>query len=154
MELEDNRGRWERRAITVRTIRAEQLGLPQAMQLAKLERTVRHRNGKRTHEVVWLVTSLSAQAAGPEQLLGLLRAYWEIETGVHQRLDVGLKEDECRIRNTQIGWALGWMRRTVIGEYYRWKAKTKRAREATSPRFLSYNARRKTQLIHLLTSPL
>ena len=154
VEVETNRSRKERRAITVRSISAEQLGLPHAMQLAKLERTVTHRNGKRTQEVVWLATSLSAQQAGAEQLLQLIRAYWEIETGVHQRLDVGLREDQCRIRDSQAGWALGWMRRTVIGQYYQWKTKIKRAREATSPKFLKYNARHKTQLINLLTSPL
>jgi predicted transposase YbfD/YdcC len=154
VEIENNRSRKERRAITVRSISAEQLGLPHAMQLAKLERTVTHRNGKRTHEVVWLVTSLSADQAGSEQLLQLIRAYWEIETGVHQRLDVGLKEDQCRIRDTQAGWALGWMRRIVIAQYYQWKAKIKRPREATSTRFLKHNARRITKLINLLTSPL
>ena len=122
--------------------------------MAKLERTVIHRNGKRTREVVWLVTSLSTAQAGPERLLRLIRAYWEIETGVHQRLDVGLREDQCRIRDSQVGWALGWMRRTVIGQYYQWKAKIKQTREATSPKFLKYNARHKTQLINLLTLPL
>ena len=151
--MENNRGRQERRAITVRSITAEQLGFPQARQLAKVERTVRHRNGKRTHEVVWLVTSLPPEKAGPEQLLQLIRAYWEIETGVHQRLDVGLREDQCRIRDTQVGWALGWMRRLVIGEFYRWKAKIKRSREATSPKFLKHNARHKTKLINFLTAP-
>ena len=153
MEVEKNRSRKERRAITVRSINAEQLGLPHAMQLAKLERTVTYRNGKRSHEVVWLVTSLSDTQAGPERLLQLIRAYWEIETGVHQRLDVGLKEDQCRIRDTQAGWALGWMRRIVIGQYYQWKSKIKRPRDATSTRFLKYNTRHKTKLINLLTSP-
>lgn len=153
MEVEKNRSRKERRAITVRSINAEQLGLPHAMQLAKLERTVTYRNGKRSHEVVWLVTSLSDTQAGPERLLQLIRAYWEIETGVHQRLDVGLKEDQCRIRDTQAGWALGWMRRIVIGQYYQWKSKIKRPRDATSTRFLAYNTRHKTKLINLLTSP-
>lgn len=113
-----------------------------------------HRNGKKTHEVVWLVTSLSADQAGPERLLRLIRAYWEIETGVHQRLDVGLREDQCRIRDTQVGWALGWMRRIVIGQFYQWKSKIKRPRDATSPKFLKQNARHKTKLINLLTSPL
>lgn len=100
------------------------------------------------------MTSLLAEQAGPEQLLRLIRAYWEIETGVHQRLDGGLREDQCRIRDSQAGWALGWMRRTVIGQYYQWKAKIKRAREASCPKFLKYNARHKTQLINLLTSPI
>ena len=153
MEIEHNRGRKERRAITVRSIQAEQLGLPHARQLAKLERTVTHRNGKKTHEVVWLVTSLPEDKAGPEQLLQLIRAYWEIETGVHQRLDVGLREDQCRIRDTNVGWVLGWMRRIVIGQYYHWKAKIKRPRDATSPKFLKQNARHQTKLINLFTSP-
>lgn len=136
----------------MRSITAEQLGLPHARQLARLERTVTHRNGKKTHEVVWLVTSLP-ERAGPEQLLQLIRAYWEIETGVHQRLDVALQEDQCRIRNTQAGWALGWMRRIVIAEYYQWKTTIKQAREATSPKFLQHNSEHKSRLINLFTSP-
>jgi hypothetical protein len=99
------------------------------------------------------VTSLPPEKAGPEQLLQLIRAYWEIETGVHQRLDVGLHEDQCRIRNTQVGWALGWMRRTVIAEFYQWKSKVKQSRDATSPKFLAHNAGQKTKLINLFTSP-
>ena len=153
VERETNRSRQERWAITARSISAEQLGLPQARQLAKLERTVLHRNGERAHEVVWLATSLPAAQTGAEQLRHLIRASWEIETGVHPRLDVGLKEDPCRIRDTQAGWALGWMRRIVMGQYYQWKAKIKRPREATSTRFLNHNARHKTQLINLLASP-
>lgn len=137
----------------MRSITAEQLGLPHARQLAKIERTVTYRNGKKTHEVVWLVTSLPPEKAGPEQLLQLIRAYWEIETGVHQRLDVALLEDQCRIRDTQIGWSLGWMRRIVIAEYYQWKSKIKQPRKATSPKFLQHNRRRKSMLINLFTSP-
>ena len=86
------------------------------MQLAKVERTVTHRNGKKTHEIVWLVTCLPPEKAGSEQLLQLIRAYWENETGVHQRLDVALQEDQCRIRDTQSGWALGWLHHIVIAE--------------------------------------
>lgn len=123
------------------------------MQLAKVERTVWYRNGKRSHEVVWLVTSFTKEEAGQEQLLHLIRAYWEIETGVHQRLDVGLREDQCRIRNTNVGWALGWLRRIVISQYYQWEPTIKNPRDATSPKFLQHNARHKTQLINLFTSP-
>ncbi len=137
----------------MRSITAEQLGFPHASQLAKIERTVIHRNGKKTYEVVWLVTSLPPEKASPEQLLQLIRAYWEIETGVHQRLDVALWEDKCRIRDTQIGWSLGWMRRMVIAEYYQWKPNIKQPREATSPKFLQHNRRHKTMLINLLTTP-
>ncbi len=137
----------------MRSITAEQLGMPYARQLAKIERTVIYRTGKKTHEVVWLVTSLPPEKAQPEQLLQLIRAYWEIETGVHQRLDVALGEDKCRIRDTQIGWSLGWMRRIVIAEYYQWKPKIKQPREATSPKFLQHNRRHETMLINLFTSP-
>ncbi len=139
--------------MTRRSISAVQLGLPHARPWAKLERTVTHHNGKRSHEVVGLVTSLSDEQAGAERLLQLIRAYGEIETGVPQRLDVTLKEDPCRIRDPNAGWALGWMRRLVIGQYYQWKKKIQRPRDATSNRFLKHNARHKTQLINLLTSP-
>jgi hypothetical protein len=45
------------------------------------------------------------------------------------------------------------MRRIVLGQYYQWKAKIKRPRDATSPKFLKHNARHQTKLINLFTSP-
>lgn len=152
MEIETNRSRTERRAITVRTINAEQLGFPHALQLAKLERNVTHRDGRRTAEVVWLVTSLSAQQANAAALLALIRAYWGIENGIHQRLDVSADEDRCRVRDPIAGWALAWMRRMILGEFYAWARHKKKPRDATLPMFFIHQRRHRHALVNLITS--
>ena len=41
------------------------------------------------------------------------RQGWDIETGLHARLDVSLLEDLCRIRTPRSLWVLGLLRRLV-----------------------------------------
>jgi predicted transposase YbfD/YdcC len=38
-----------------------------------------------------------------QTLLEASRAHWSIESQLHWRLDVGMREDECRIRREQAG---------------------------------------------------
>lgn len=57
------------------------------------ERIVR---GKKTIETVYTITSLSAQRAGPDQLLALSRAHWGIENCLHYVRDVTCREDHAR----------------------------------------------------------
>lgn len=54
--------------------------------------------GKKTHETVYAVTSLSAEKASPERLLELARGHWCIENRVHYVRDVTFGEDQWRIR--------------------------------------------------------
>jgi len=44
-------------------------------------------------ETAWLITSLSAQQASPEVLLGYNRQHWRIENNLHRNKDVALGED-------------------------------------------------------------
>ena len=152
LEIETNRSGTERRAITVRTVTAEPLGFPHAVQLAKLQRSVVHRHGRRTQEVVWLVTSLSPPQASPEQLLALIRAYWGIENGIHQRLDVSADEDRCRVRDPLAGWALAWRRRIILGEFYAWARPKKKPRDATLPMFFIHHHQHRQAVVNLLTA--
>ena len=65
----------------------------------KLERHfTRTADGKVTHEVVYGITSLTAQAASPARLLELSRAHWGIENGLHYRRDETLREDWCQLK--------------------------------------------------------
>jgi predicted transposase YbfD/YdcC len=57
------------------------------------ERIVR---GKKTIETVYAITSLTAEQAGPPQLLGLSRAHWGIENRLHYVRDVSCREDQAR----------------------------------------------------------
>lgn len=52
-----------------------------------------HDQGRRkTREIVYGLTSLTASQANPIRLLELLRGYWGIENGLHRRRDVTLHE--------------------------------------------------------------
>ena len=48
---------------------------------------------------------------------------WGIENGTHQRLDVSLNEDRCRVRSTNALWILGMLRRLVISLFSHWRAR-------------------------------
>ncbi|MEZ9324218.1 ISAs1 family transposase [Vibrio cyclitrophicus] len=47
-------------------------------------------------------------------LLESTRAHWSIENQMHWRLDVGFKEDECRIRREQAGENLAVIRHIAL----------------------------------------
>jgi predicted transposase YbfD/YdcC len=57
------------------------------------ERIVR---GKKTIETVYAITSLTAEQAGPAQLLALSREHWGIENKLHHVRDVTCREDQAR----------------------------------------------------------
>lgn len=58
-------------------------------------------------------------------LLLLIRSYWGIEAGHHQRLDVTAKEDSSRVRHRNSLLVLGRVRRIVPGLYDAWLAPRK-----------------------------
>jgi hypothetical protein len=137
VEIEDNRGRRERRAIVRRTVDPAQMSCPHAAQIARLERTRNLKDPKSQTEAVWLITSLSADEADEEKLLALARAYWGIENGGHGRLDGSAFEDGCRVRHPVAATALGWLRRFVQGEYAAWARRQSCARDRTQPTFFA-----------------
>ena len=53
---------------------------------------------KTSHEVVYCLTSLSAEKASPEQLLALVRNHWHLENRLHYVRDFTYDEDRCRVR--------------------------------------------------------
>jgi predicted transposase YbfD/YdcC len=68
--------------------------------VARLERTTREvKSGKTRQEVVYLITSLTAEQAGPDRLLALNRGHWEIENRLHWVRDVTFAEDHSQIRS-------------------------------------------------------
>jgi predicted transposase YbfD/YdcC len=66
-----------------------------AAQVAQLRRTVT-KNGKKTVEVVYLITS--DRDAGPVTLAGWVRGHWEIENRLHWVRDVTYLEDKSLVR--------------------------------------------------------
>jgi len=66
-----------------------------AAQVAQLRRTIT-RNGKKTVEVVYLITS--GRDANPANLAAWARSHWEIENCLHWIRDVTYQEDKSLVR--------------------------------------------------------
>jgi hypothetical protein len=108
----------ESRTLESRPVAAEDVGFPFAAQVALL---TRQRAGRRD-ETVGLITDLEPAALQATAWLQANRLAWGIENGTHQRLDVSLNEDRCRVRSPQGQWILGMLRRVVISLYMHWRA--------------------------------
>lgn len=92
-------GRLEQRRIWTSTQLNGYLDFPHVAQVARIERETRQmRSGKSRSEVVYLVTSLTAEQADAKRLLALNRGHWEIENRLHWVRDVTFAEDHSQIR--------------------------------------------------------
>src|SRR5512135_1534596 len=89
------------------------LDWPGAVQVCRIERT-RESKGKISREIVYAITSLSCEQAGPEALLALVRDHWSIENRLHWRRDVLLGEDASRIRSGAAPQAMAILRNTML----------------------------------------
>lgn len=81
--------------------------------MCRIERT-REVAGKTSREVVYAITSLPRERAGPEDLLALVRQHWSVENRLHYRRDVALREDASRIRSGSAPQALAALRNTML----------------------------------------
>ena len=97
---------------------AEDIGFPFAAQAAQLTR----QHIGRKNETVGLITDLTPAQFPALRWLKANRQAWGIESGTHQRLDVSLNDDRCRVRNTNGLWVLGMLRRLVISLFMHWRA--------------------------------
>ena len=98
MTRERNRSRREIRVLECQEVTPAQVGFPGARLIARLRRRVR-RQGKKTTETVYLISSLSLEELDALGWLKLKRGYWVIESRLHHALDVSLDEDRSRVRN-------------------------------------------------------
>ena len=73
--------------------------------------------------MVYGVTSLSPERAGPESVLGLVRQHWQIENNVHWVRDVTFDEDRSQVRCGSIPQVMATFRNTAIG-LMRWTGET------------------------------
>jgi hypothetical protein len=117
--LEKNKGVAESRTLQSRSVAAEDIGFPFAAQAALLTR----QHVGRKDETVGLITDLPPEALDAQRWLKANRGAWGIENGTHQRLDVSLNEDRCRVRSTNALWILGMLRRVVISLFIHWRTR-------------------------------
>jgi len=85
-------------------------------------RVLRQRKGRKDEEV-GLITDLEPEELSASQWLQANRNGWGIENGSHQRLDVTLNEDRCRVRSGNGLLVLGLMRRLVVSLFMEWRTR-------------------------------
>lgn len=88
--------------------------LPGVAQVAQLRRTVT-RAGKRTVEVVYLITSAAHRDAPPAVLAAWVRGHWSIENRLHWVRDVTYAEDLSQTRTGAAPHVMASLRNTAIG---------------------------------------
>jgi predicted transposase YbfD/YdcC len=109
-------GRLEVRTLTTSSQLNDFLDWPFLQQVFKLERHVTiQKTGKTRHEIVYGITSLSADQASPAQLLKMLRSYWQIENGLHYPRDVTLREDQTRFKKSSAAHVMAIINNLVLG---------------------------------------
>lgn len=115
-QIEKGHGRIERRRLTVSGELQGYLDWPYVAQVFKLKREFTQMNtGKVMREVVYGITSLTACEAGATRLLQITRGHWGIESGLHYRRDVTLREDRSRIRRGRAPQAVAVVNNLILG---------------------------------------
>ncbi|MFV2198389.1 ISAs1 family transposase [Nocardiopsis sp. LOL_012] len=95
---ESGRGHGRAETRTVKVLTAPGIAFGHAKQVLRVHRWVKESaTGKVRRTYAYVVTSLSAEQAGPERLAGLARGHWRIEALHHVR-DVSFGEDASRVR--------------------------------------------------------
>jgi len=109
-------GRLEQRTLTLSSELKDYLHWPYCEQVFQLERhVVRLKDNKVRDEVVYGLTSLTADEAKPERVLELVRSQWGIENGLHYRRDATLREDWCCVQIGQAPQMLTLINNLVLG---------------------------------------
>jgi hypothetical protein len=88
--------------------------------------------------VVCLVTNLEPAQLSPRQWLDSNRLAWGIENGLHQRLDISLRDDECRVRTPRSMHILGMFRRLSTSLFMHWRSLQCRPKYKTMTDFHAY----------------
>jgi hypothetical protein len=114
--VDKGHGRIERRHLTARALLSGDCDWPGAQQVFRVERRgIRTKTGEVHTEVSEGLTSRAAEAATPQQLLGLLRDHWHVENKSHWVRDVTFDEDRSQVRIGAIPQVMAALRNTTIG---------------------------------------
>jgi hypothetical protein len=113
-------------------------------------RLLRQTSGRKDEEVL-LITSLPPGRLNPAQWLKLNRQSWQIESGLHQRLDISYQEDRCRVQSNNGIWIFGAFRRLANSLFMEWREAQRRPDHVTTTNFQALltqeNRRRALRLI-------
>ena len=111
-------GRIEIRTITTSEMLNTYSAWPGLAQVYRLERQFQWRRNGRCYrtscEVEFGISSLTRTEASPARLLHIRRSHWGIETGLHYRRDVTLKEDATRMTLGDMGNVMASINNLVL----------------------------------------
>lgn len=108
-------GRREERTLTTSSLLNDYIAWPGVAQVFQLQRrTVNTHTGAERQQVIYGLTSLSAQAASAERLNGLVRQYWGIENGLHYRRDKSLHEDAIRMSDPNLAQNMATLNNLIV----------------------------------------
>ena len=110
--LDRGHGRRVRRTIKVAAAPAL-LDFAGAVQVAQIRRT-RTVNGKKSVEVVYVITSMPTTAASPVQIAAWVQGHWAIENRLHWVPDVVYDEDRSAVRTGHGPRVMAILRSTAI----------------------------------------
>ena len=114
--LDHGHGRLEECRLTASTALVESSDWPSLAPVFQVERRVTvKKSGAQRAEVVYGVTSLSPERAGPEGVLRLVRQHWQIENKLHGVRDVTFDEERSQVRCGRIPQIMAAFRNTAIG---------------------------------------
>jgi predicted transposase YbfD/YdcC len=117
--VNEGHGRLENRFILLASVTAEQVPWPGVAQVFFLERqrstpARAGKAGQESCEIVYGITSLAVDEAGPATVLRLQRGHWSIENQVHWVLDTFFREDERRLREGKVARGVAALRRGAL----------------------------------------
>jgi predicted transposase YbfD/YdcC len=109
-------GRLETRTITTSSQLKDFLDWPYLEQVFELKRrSVSFKTGEVYEQTEYGFTSLTREEITPVQLLEKIRSYWGIESGLHYRRDVTLREDYTRLTKGSAGQAMACINNLILG---------------------------------------
>ncbi len=114
-------------------VSAETVCFPMAEQAARL---LRQTQGRKDQEVA-LITSAEPSRLDAQRWLKFNRQAWDIESGLHQRLDISHNDDRCRVRHSNAMWVMGILRRLSNSLFMEWRGYRRRPDHVTTTDFQS-----------------
>ncbi|MFI5104409.1 MAG: hypothetical protein ACHP79_05755 [Terriglobales bacterium] len=153
--MDKGHGRIELRQLWCAPTDPAAMGLAGVAQVVRIHRHTQYlRKGnvyKETDEVVFAVTTFTAQEARPERSLQLAREHWSIENGQHHRRDRTQREDTCTVRDTSTARNLSLLRSLAIFLFE--QQRQRKGGKASLPDLESHNHSQPWALIHRFMDP-
>lgn len=140
-------GRLETRTITTSSQLKDFLDWPYLEQVFELKRrSVSSKTGEVYEQIEYGFTSLTREEISPHQLLEKIRSYWGIESGLHYRRDVTLREDATRLTKGNAGHVMASINNLILALL----SKTKHTSIPAARRYFNANPNEALHLIQRL----